>query len=488
MSHDDRDRMEREAGDASQLAGLKLSRRTLLRGAAIVGVGAGVGGLIPATAGAAGTKFPVGAAAKSKSKPVSITMWHSMTQANLTTLEGLTNKFNASQSSVNVNLVAQTSYTDTLTAYTTALSGGTSKLPDVVQWETEFIQLLIDSQSVVPAASAIAADHFSTSDFVPSMLNYFKVNGTLWALPFNISNQVLYFDQNAFTKAGLDPTNPPSSLAQLRTAAQKIVSSGVSKYGMSLKLDPSLFELLMALGDQTIVNKSNGRKGRATSVTFDNSLGQSIFTWWAGMLNDKLAQSTSSTGSGAFDNLLAIGSGIAPMTFDTSAALGTILQVLAGGQYPNVKLGVAPLPSPGTKPTKGGGVFVGGAGLYIVKKPSSASQDAAWQFIKFLTEPAQQATWAVGTGYVPVRKSAVLIPSVVQAWTTVPGYRVPYKQLLGSPVNPACSGYVAGAANQIDSAILDGLTSLSNGTAAKPALASAASEANNAIASYNERV
>jgi sn-glycerol 3-phosphate transport system substrate-binding protein len=439
-------------------------------------------------ASAARAKFPIGAAAKSKSKPVSITMWHSMPQANLTELQALTTKFNSSQSDVKVNLVFQTSYIDTLSAYTTALSGGVANLPDIVQWETEFIQLLIDSQSVVPAASAIAADHFSVSDFVPSMLDYFKLNGTQWALPFNISCEVLYYNQNAFTQAGLDPSKPPTTLAQVRTAAQKIVSSGTAKYGMSLKLDPSPFELMMALGDKTVVNKSNGRKGRATAVTFGDPLGRSIFNWWGGMLNDKLAQSTPFSGSGAFDNLLAIGSGTAPMTIDTSAAIGTILQVLSGGQYPNVKLGVGPLPSPGSKPTKGGGVFVGGAGLYLVNKPSAASQDAAWQFIKFLTEPAQQAAWAVGTGYVPVRKSAVLLPSVVQAWTAVPGYRVPYKQLLGSPNNPATAGYVTGAANEVDNAILNGLTAMSSGTAPKAALVQAVSAANSAISSYNERV
>ena len=149
-----------------------------------------------------------------------------MTNANLTTLQGLTNAFNASQSNVKVNLVGQNSYTDTLTAYTTALSDP-SKLPDLVQWETELIQLLIDSQSIVSVASAMAVDHaFSTKDFVPSMLNFFKVNGTQWALPFNISCQVVYYNETAFTKAGLDPSNPPTTLPKMHAAAAKIVRDG----------------------------------------------------------------------------------------------------------------------------------------------------------------------------------------------------------------------------------------------------------------------
>jgi sn-glycerol 3-phosphate transport system substrate-binding protein len=473
------------AADGGSNLGRVISRRDLLRGATVVGVGAGLGLLVPGAASAAASKFPLGAAAKATSKPVQITMWHSMTSANLTTLTNLTNQFNSSQRDVHVNLVAQTSYSDTLTAYTTALSGGTSKLPDVVQWENEDIQILIDSQSAVPAASAIAADHFSFSDFVPSMVNYFKVDGIQWAMPFNISSQVLYYDQNALTKAGLDPTNPPANLAQLRTAAQKIVSSGTAKYGMSLKVDYTNVELSMALGGQTFLNKNNGRSGRATAVTFDDPLGKSIFSWWGGMLSKNLAQSTAFT---AFDNLLAIGSGIAPITIDTSAALGTIISVLSGGQYPNVKLGVAPFPLPTAKRAKTGGAFVGGAGLYMVNKPTPDSVDASWQFIKFLVSPQSQATWASGTGYVPIRKSAVNLAPLAATWAAQPGFKVAYRQLLAGPTNPATAGSVTGAAPELLVAINDALSTMASGGSPSTAIAQAVQNANAAISSYNERV
>ncbi len=486
MGHDDGDGIGPVApGGPSH--GPSFSRRNLLKGVAIAGVGLGVGAGVPGTAGAAKSKFPIGASAK-KSTPTQITLWHSMTENNLTTLQKITNAFNSSQPHVKVNLLNQNSYTDTQTAYTTALSGGQSKLPDLVQWESELIQLLIDSQSVVPVSQAIAADHYSLSDFVPSMLNFFRVRGTLWALPFNISSQVLYYDENALTKAGLDPSNPPATLTALKKACQKIVSTATAKYGMSLKLDQTNFEQWMALGGQTLVNKNNGRSGRATKVTFDNALGKYLVQWWATMLKGNLAQATAASGTGGYDNLLAIGSGIAPITIDTSAALGTILTVLQSGQYPNVKLGVGRLPVPGSKPNKHGGVYVGGAGMYIVKKSTPATMDAAWQFLKYLVAPTQQATWALGTGYVPVRKSAIRIPALAQAWASVPQYKVAYDQILASPVNAATAGYVTGAASQVDTDLQDALTAISNGTPPNRALAQAAASANSAIQSYNERV
>ncbi len=246
-------------------------------------------------------RFPLGAAAQSKNKPVSITLWHSMQSANLTSLQGLTNSFNSSQSDVTVNLVNQDSYTDTLTLYTAALSGG--NLPDVVQMESADLQLMIDSQSIVPAQLALDVDDLDLDDYLASAVDYYKVDGTIYALPFNVSSQVLYFDANAFTAAGLDPTSPPTTLDDLQSASQKIVSSGTEKYGMSLKLSPSTFEEWLAMDGQQLLNNNNGRSARATSVAFNDSDGQTIASFYEEMFTSKAAQPTSAT---TYDNLYAI--------------------------------------------------------------------------------------------------------------------------------------------------------------------------------------
>ncbi len=424
--------------------------------------------------------FPLGAAASASSKPVPITLWHSMTSANLTALSQITSSFNSSQHDVHVSLVNQTSYPDTLTLYTAALSGGV--LPDLVQIESSDLQLMIDSQSIVPAQSAVDADKYSLSDFLPAALNYFRVNGVLWAIPFNISSQVLYYDKAAFARAGLDPERPPTTLQELRAACQRVVSTRTEKYGMSLKLTPSTFEEWIAMGGGLLVNHENGRSGRATSAAFGGALGRSLFSWWAGMLDSKLAQATPAT---SYDDLFAVGNRISPMTIETSAALGTVVFLLSSGQYSDVKLGVGPMPGPSGQ---GGGVFVGGAGMYMVNHSSPERQDAAWQYAKYLVSPEQQAVWAAATGYVPVRKSSVAFPVITERWARLPGFRVAYDQILASPVTPATAGAVAGPSTQVDNAVQAGLTALSSGGAPGASLAEAVRSADDAIASYNARL
>jgi ABC-type glycerol-3-phosphate transport system substrate-binding protein len=101
---------------------------------------------------------------------------------------------------------------------------------------------------------------------------------------------------------------------------------------------------------------------------------------------------------------------------------------------------------------------------------------------------AQQAQWAVGTGFIPIRKSAVTQPVLVDAWQKMPYFRVAYDQVLGSPANPASAGAVCGAQAQVDNAIQSAMSQLAEGVAPGTALHDAAATANQAIASYNSRV
>jgi ABC-type glycerol-3-phosphate transport system substrate-binding protein len=52
-----------------------------------------------------------------------------------------------------------------------------------------------------------------------------------------------------------------------------------------------------------------------------------------------------------------------------------------------------------------------GSNIALFKQASPAQRTAAWQFMKWLDEPAQAAYWAERTGYVPVSKTAAHVMS-----------------------------------------------------------------------------
>lgn len=429
-------------------------------------------------------KCPLGAIDKAKSKPVEITLWHSMARANFDSLVKLTDQFNASQSDVHVNLVNQTTYQETLQKYRAGLSSG--DLPDLVQVEDTGLQQMIDSQSVLPAQACVDADHYDLSDHLKRVVDYWTVKGTLWPMPFNVSNPVFYYDKAAFRRAGLDPDKPPTTFEELRADAEKIRAAGASTAApMGLKLDAWHLEQWSAKAGEPYVNNGNGRKARATKVAFDNRVGRGIFGFWSSMVNDGLAQTNPTDGPSAYDNLLGIGTHSHAMTIDTSATLGTITQVLSGGQYGDVELGVAPMPGPSGK----GGILVGGAALYIVNKSAPEKQEAAWRFAKFLNDPQTQATWAADTGYIPIRKSAVGLPQIQQRWQDVPGFKVAYDQLNSGVDNTASAGPVIGDYQGVRDAVLEAEQGMfTQGTKPSSALSQARDNSNKVIADYNSRV
>lgn len=421
-------------------------------------------------------------ALESATGPVDVTFWHAMTAANEETLGELVDDYNSSQDRVRVDLVFSGNYDDTRDKYVTALRGG--DLPDLVQLEETAIQLMIDSESAVPAQACVDAEGYDTSDFVPRVLAEFSVEDVLWPMPFNVSNPVLFYNRKAFENAGLDPDEAPTTLDEVMEVSQTIVDAGATEYGIALELSAWYVEQWLNMAGQTVVDNENGRAGRATAATLDNESTLAAMTWVKEMVESGLAVSVGRNPSGA-DHLLAVGAGQAAMTIGTSAALGSVYDVLAGGDFPNVEPGVAPFPALEAGGT--GGVAAGGAALWIVNRSPDAEQAGAWDFVKWLDEPEQQARWHVGTGYIPIRLSAAEMPEVTDVWSERPGFRVAFEQLNAEGEPPGGAGPVVGGYDELRESLQSAMERLIAGEEPQPVLTQAQSQADAAIEDYNQR-
>ena len=439
--------------------------------------------LATAPAGAA-TKLPscnLSALAKHNGI-VNITFWESASTANLPVLQGIANAFNSSQSKVHVTLVTQSGYDDTWQKYEAGLTNG--QLPDVVQLADVRTQEAIDTGSFLPVQSCMNASHYATGDYLPRPLAYWKVNGVQWALPFAVSAPIVFYNENAFTKAGLNPNDPPLTLPQLLSDSKALKASGS---GMALVLDPWHLETWLATANSLFVNNSNGRSGRASKAVFNNKTAVSIFSQLSQLVRSGDAATNPSTGPDAYDNLLGMGSGKYGMTIETSAALGAVTQLLGQGKYSSVKLGVGPFPvySSSTK----GGVEPGGSGIYISNKAPSLDQAAAWTFVSYLMNTQSVATWAAGTGYIPVRKSSTQTATVQHLWATEPGYKVAYTEVNNGVNSAATAGSVIGPYDDVRTDVANAEASMyTSGVSPKKAVSNAASAVTQTIAGYNGRL
>jgi sn-glycerol 3-phosphate transport system substrate-binding protein len=479
--HTDRSRAHRRSASLGVLGAATLASAV---GLAACGGGGGTSSS-SSSAAPAGVVNPAAcglSALAGATKPVNITLWHVMTQSNNDWLVNAINQFNSSQGDVHVTLLQLPSYPDLFTKFKAGLSSG--DLPDVAQFEDTTVQQLIDSQSTIPVQDCINAGHYDTSDYLPRTLKFYSLNGVQWSMPWAVSNIILFYDPAKFRKAGLDPTKPPQTLAEVQADSQKIVSSGAATHGIALHEQPYVFEFLLAKSGAMYVNNGNGRSSRATSANLTSSTAMQIWTWWDDMVKSGLALDTGSDPN-SIDHLLAIGTGNAAMTFEGSGVIGPVEAVLSSGQYPGTEIATAPLPAL----TTGGGVPVGDGSLWISAKSPLEKRAAAWKLIEYLDSAQEQASLAAEGGYVPVRTSATTVPVLANRWAQDPNYKVGYTQLTTGTLSLANIGSLIGDYQGVRNAVRDGMVQmLANHQTPQAAAAVAEGEANTAMQSYNSRV
>ncbi|MEI8240029.1 MAG: ABC transporter substrate-binding protein, partial [Actinomycetota bacterium] len=383
--------------------------------------------------------------------PVKITFWHGMSGPLKDSITKLADAYNKSQTKVKVKLVGDT-YENTADNYYQA---NQADRPDIVQLPEYQVQAMVDTKSTVPASKCIAASGFDTSKFLKSGLAAYSTQGVQWSIPFNISNPVLFYNKKAFAKAGLDPNKPPASLDEMRADADKIVKAGASTYGLALESNFDsgggwYIEQWFAKAQQFYLDGQNGRQARATKVLYNDASGVQLMTFLQQMLTDKLAVNVGDNTTSGYDNLLKLADKSQPaaMTIATSASLGPVLQVLSGGQFPNIlpnDVGVGPMPGPDGKP----GALIGGASLWIVNSGDKARTAAAWDFLTYLVGAQQQSTWATDTGYIPVRSDALALDPYKTTLAKDPRFGVAGAQLAASPDAPTSAGPVTGPLREV---------------------------------------
>lgn len=400
-------------------------------------------------------------------------------------LAALIASYNASQNKVHVTDVNDTGgYTDTWTKYVASLSGSGST-PNVVMFAQEDTQAAADTQSVMPISTCLKADKkASVKTFVTKAINAYTIGSTQVGMPFSVSTPVMYYNKQAFAKSGIK--SPPTTMAQLITD-QKLLQNHGYKYGVALKKDPWITTTWMGLADLPVLNNGNGHTRRVTAATFNNATSQAYWNSMQTIIkNGGLASSATGNITTAYANIFAISTDDAGITFDTTAALGSIQDALP--LFKNVTLGVAPLPTLTGKSV--GSTPPGGNGLFIPKANSNLETAAAWDFIKYLTSAASIAKWSTGTGYIPIRTDSAAAWKKALNATQFGWYNVAYLAFSKGKSDNATAGSVVGAYADIQGDLVTALNGLTQSPwpSASSLLATAQNAATAHILSYNSRL
>jgi sn-glycerol 3-phosphate transport system substrate-binding protein len=421
--------------------------------------------------------------------PVEITFWHGMSASNETALAQLTDEYNASQQKVRVRLQNQGGYKQTIDKY---VQSGQGSRPHLVMLPEYMVQQMADSDSVIPIGACLEASGYDTSAFLDRALLTYQTEGVQWSMPFNVSAPVLFFNTTAFEEAGLDPADPPVTIDELRAAAQAIVDGPGNRIGIAFDsgVDSGggwFIEQWFARAGVPYADNDNGRSAPATKVLYDGELGVELLSEVQSLILDGLAVTVGDNANGQ-DALLKLADPQQPavMTIATSAAIGTVKDVLDGGLIPGItseQLGIGPMPGPGVVPS----AIVGGASLYVVGDKGDAQAAAAWDYIQFLISAESQSTWAAATGYVPVREDALELDPIRTTYATDARYKVAYDQLVAGATGATSLGPVIGPMLEVRTVTAGAVAGIFGGADVAASLSDAAARANSLIAAYNAR-
>lgn len=400
-----------------------------------------------------------------------ISFWHAMSGAGQVSLDAIVADFNASQEKYEVQAEFQGSYEESLTKLRSV--GGTKDAPAITQVFEVGTKYMIDSGFVEPIQKFIDEDKYDISQLEENILNYYTVDDQLYSMPFNSSTPVMLYNKDAFKAAGLDPEKAPETFSEVIDAAAKLKTDDMK--GFSMLTYGWFFEELVATQGGLYVNEENGRAGDATEATFNGPEGLNAFNFLDTM---NKAGTFGNFGTNWDDIRAAFQSGKVAMYMDSSAGVKGIID--------NAPFEVGAAYIPYADEVKRNGVVIGGASLWMSKGIAEAEQEAAWEFMKFLTTPEIQAKWHLETGYFAINPSAYEEQIVKDAWEVTPQLKVTVDQLQSTEPSIATQGALISVFPESRQQIVTALENLYQGIDPQEALDAAAEGTNRAIEIANK--
>lgn len=399
----------------------KLSRREMLRvlmlgsgAAALAACGAAPSAeptVAPAepTAGSAAPAATAPAAVSQTGSTVNITYWGSFSGALGEAEQAMVQRFNESQSDVQVEYQFQGSYEETAQKFTAGLQANT--IPDVillsdVWWFGFYVAGAIAELDALAQQAGV-----DFADYEPVLLNEGKRRDKQFWIPFARSTPLFYYNKDIWAEAGL-PDRAPETWAEFSEWAPQLVQRDGDTLTRAAFMHPNGASYIAWLF-QGVTWQHGGQYSQpdfTMTMTDPNTLRAAQFY-------QDTANSLGWAGLSADINKDFIGGVAASMLASTGGLAG----ITAQAQFP-VGVGFLPKETAFGCPT-------GGAGLAIPSGTPDEKKLAAMTYIAFATNPEQAGIWSRDTGYMPVRISTKQSPEMTAFFEANPNFKTAVDQL-----------------------------------------------------------
>lgn len=333
------------------------------------------------------------------------------------TIESLTNDYVKAHPDVKIDAVYAGSYQDTVTKAITAAKGGKPPQLSVILSVDMFT--LIDEDVIVSFDSLIssAEDKAWLKAFYPAFMENSQTGGKTYGIPFQRSTPVLYWNKDAFKKAGLDSEKAPANWNEMVEFSKKLTvkdaNGNVSQWGVRIPSSGFPYWLFQGL---TTENGAILANGDGNKTDFDNPAVVEALQYLVDLSKKHKVMAPGIIEWGATPKAFFEG-----QTAMMWTSTGNLTNVRKNAPFP---FGVAMLPA-----NKRRGAPTGGGNFYIFKDSTDAQKKASVEFVKWITAPDQASRWTIATGYVAPRADAWETPAMKKYVADFPPALVARNQL-----------------------------------------------------------
>lgn len=222
------------------------------------------------------------------------------------------------------------------------------------------------------------------ASFYPSIWSYVRGPGNhQYQLPMDKKDMAIYYNSSIFKKLHL---KPPAKWGDIWSLAKTLKSHGYVP--IAYTPDQRWWAMMLQDDGGSILNKSN------TKAAFNSRQGLEALNFLLSLVNAGYLQVTS-----GYNYQTEFGAGKVGFLVDATAGY-TYDAGAAGGKF---VVGGAPIPV-GTSGKEY--AWTNGLGFVLFNTGTQAQKNACFQFMKWMTLPAQNAYWVEHTDYLPTSKAA----------------------------------------------------------------------------------
>ena len=349
-----------------------------------------------------------------------INWWHAHGGRLGEKVNAIADGFNKSQGDYKLVATYKGNYADTMTAGIAAFRA--KNPPHFLQvFEVGTATMMAAKGAIKPVYEVMAESGlpFDPNVYLPTVTGYYTTGeGKMLSMPFNSSTPVLYFNKEAFKKAGLDPNKPPKTWPEVADYARKLVKVGYTGFSTAW-ISWIQLENFSAWHNVPIGTKANGFGGLDTEFVFNSPLQVKHIQQLADWQKDKIFiyGGRRNLGNAKFS------SEEVAMYTESSAGYAGFKKTC------KFDFGTSMLPYWPDAPGAPQNTIIGGASLWVMAGHSPEEYKGVATFFKYLSSPAVQADWHQFTGYLPITMAAYELTKKQGVYKKDPGMETALKQM-----------------------------------------------------------